>query len=78
VKVALGKSTEEIDAEIARQDQAAATAVAPVPAVDPAAKDRMIALWTKQLLGKEITLGDELLSDPFFTQGQSAPPNQHH
>jgi hypothetical protein len=74
VKVSLGKSTEEIDAEIARQAQAAATAVAPVPAVDPAAdKDRMIALWTKHLLGKEITLGDELLSDPFFTQG--LPPS---
>ena len=79
VKVALGKSTEEIDAEIARQAQAAATAVAPAPAVDTAAdNDKMIALWTKHLLGKEITLGDELLSDPFFTEGQSTPPNQHH
>jgi hypothetical protein len=79
VKVALGKSTEEIDAEIARQAQAAATAVAPAPAVDPTAdNDKMMALWTKHLLGKEITLGDELLSDPFFTEGQSTPPNQHH
>ena len=81
VKVALGKSTEAIDAEIARQEAAAnspAPALTPEPAAD---NDKLIALWTKHLLGKDITLGDELLSDPFFAQvgynpQPAAPPNK--
>jgi hypothetical protein len=82
VKIALGKSTDDIDAEIARQ--AAANRPAPdtvaqasEPAVSPISKsaaslltrshpqtqqdqDKLIVLWTKHLLGKEITIGDEL------------------
>ena len=65
VKVLLGKSTEEVDAEIARQAAANATVVAPAPAPDPAAdNDMVVALLTKHELGKDITLGDELLTGP--------------
>jgi hypothetical protein len=82
VKLALGKPTEEIDAEIARQSAANAARPAPTPAPDPAAdNDNAIPLSTKYLLGKDISLGDELLSDPFFTQElhpsiTSSPPNK--
>jgi hypothetical protein len=83
VKVALGKSTEEIDAEIARQAAAAtATTAAPAQAVDPAGdNDKMIALYAKHVIGRDITLGDEHLSDPFFTLAgnnpqHTSPPNK--
>jgi hypothetical protein len=57
VKVALGKSTEEIDAEIARQ--AAASQTPPPPAEN---SDDLITYYVKHVLGKDITLGDELLT----------------
>jgi hypothetical protein len=56
VKVALGKSTEAIDAEIARQEELSHTA----PPADP---DKEMIYYVKHVLGKDITLGDELLEE---------------
>jgi hypothetical protein len=67
VKLALGKSTDEIDAQIARE-RANATAAPgannPVQSTESEPdRDQEIALCTKFLLGPEITLGDQLLQE---------------
>ncbi|HEY6225711.1 MAG TPA: hypothetical protein VI282_01180, partial [Verrucomicrobiae bacterium] len=60
VRISLGKSTDDIDAELARQ----AAAPAAMQTDSEQDQNEIIALCTKHLLGKEITLGDELIAEP--------------
>jgi hypothetical protein len=62
VRVSLGKSTDDIDAEIAGERANAAIVNAnTASSLSQSDRDQEIVAWTKHLLGKEVTIGDELL-----------------
>src|SRR5687767_12038909 len=74
VKISLGKSTAEIDAQITGQAAAAGAPPAPDLAAD---NDMLIALWTKHVLGKDITIGDELIAKEAATAQISSLSKNH-
>jgi len=77
VRLSLGKSTEDIDAEIARQATIAQTQPNAAPQTDPEQdQNEIIALYAKHFLGKEFTIGDELLEVVGQNTGQKSSPGR--